>query len=123
MMTNNFALYGLKILGEIVRDFVYFPFWWYSAGLWQTVKGLLAFLKNRQKSLALFVWMRNIFTPMYGQYDWQGRLISVFIRLVQIIFRGLLMILWSLFALAVLFFWLAFPLFVVYQIIYQLVIF
>jgi hypothetical protein len=123
MMTNNFVLYGMKITGEIVRDMLYFPFWWYSAGLLQTVKGLISFLNNRQKSLAFFVWLKNIFVPMYGQYDWQGRLISVFIRIVQIIFRGFLMIMWCGFALALLFFWLAFPLFVAYQIIYQLDLF
>lgn len=123
MMTNNFALYGAKIIGEIFRDILYFPLWWYSRGFLMTVKGFLAFLDNRQRSLAFLVWVKNLFTPMYGQTDWQGRLISVFIRLVQIIFRGMVMLFWTLFASIAVLVWLIMPLFVFYQIIYQMNLF
>ena len=123
MMTNNFVLYGGKILGETLRDIVFFPLWWYSRGFLQTSLSLLRFLNNRQKSLALLVWVKNIFTPMYGQTDWQGRLISVFIRIVQIIFRSLMMLFWCFFALTIILLWLIVPLFTTYQIVYQLSLF
>jgi hypothetical protein len=46
-------------------------------------------------SLSLGVWLKNIFVPMYGQRDWESRLISVFMRSVQIVFRSLGLFIWS----------------------------
>jgi hypothetical protein len=71
--------------------------------------------------LALFVWIKNIFTPMYGQYDWQGRLISLFMRIVQIIFRGFVMLICVGIAVALLIIWIILPPFVVWQIFYQII--
>jgi hypothetical protein len=120
MLTNNFAVYGVKILAELARDIVFFPLWWYSKGLVQLLLKLKVFLKNREKSLALLVWIKNIHKPMYGQYDWQGMLISFFMRLFQIIVRGIAMLFWL--AVAFIFFWIwvLLPIFVIYEIIYQL---
>lgn len=120
MMTNNPALYGTKILAEISRDILYFPLWWYSCGFFYFAKKLAVFLSNRQKSLALIVWLKNIHRPMYGQYDWQGKLISLFMRVVQVIFRGVAMLFWVAVAAFFLCIWLVLPLFVVYQIIFQI---
>lgn len=121
MMTNNFVLYSGKILVEIVRDILLFPMWWYGRGLLLVFKKMLAFLENRQKSLALLVWIKNIGKPMYGQQDWQGKLISFFIRLVQIIFRSIIMLFYCFIALAIFCFWLALPFLVSFEIIYQLI--
>jgi hypothetical protein len=120
MITNNFALYSLKIIGEIGRDILYFPAWWYSRGLFNTVKNMLDFLSQRQKSLALMVWIKNIHKPMYGQYDWQGIIISVFMRIVQIIIRSIIMLFWCLFAIAVILVWIFLPLLVIYELIFQM---
>ena len=119
MMTNNSVMYSVKIIGELIRDILIFPLWWYSRGLVNNVKGLIKFIIARQKSLALIIWVKNIFTPMYGQTDWQGKLISVFIRIVQIIFRSIVMLFYLIISIALLLFWLALPPFTVYQIIFQ----
>ena len=121
MLNNNLGLYGAKILAELGRDLIYFPFWWYSQGLFLFVKKLLEFLHHQEKSLALFVWIKNIHKPMYGQHDWQGMLISVFIRIVQIIIRSIIMIFWLALAVTVLLAWMLLPLVVIYQIYYQLI--
>ena len=120
MMTNNFALYGVKIFGELGRDILFFPLWWYSLGLIQTGKGLLNFLADREKAMALLVWIKNLHRPMYGQYDWQGFLISFFMRLVVIIFKSLIMLFWLFLCFVVLVAWLAMPFYIGYQIIFQL---
>jgi len=120
MMTNNFILYGTKITGEFARDILFFPLWWYSQGLWLLVKKLLEFLANRQKAMALLVWIKNLHRPMYGQYDWQGILISFFMRLVVITAKGIAMIFWCLLALTVLFIWLALPVLIAFEVIFQL---
>jgi len=122
MMTNNSVMYSIKILGEIARDFLFFPLWWYSRGLVMIITKTWEFVQNRQRSLALIVWVKNIFKPMYGQYDWQGLLISFFIRSMQIIFRSLIMFFWILVSLAFLVIWAILPFFVFYQIIFQLFI-
>jgi len=119
MPTNSFLFYGLQILAELVRDVLYFPAWWYGRGLVNLIMSVRNFLINKQKSLALLVWVKNIFRPMYAQYDWQGILISFFIRLVQIIFRSIVMLFWLIFSLAVIIFWVLFPALVIYEIIFQ----
>lgn len=78
------------------------------------------FVMDKQRSLALFVWIKNIFVPMYGQRDIQGFLISFFVRLVQIIFRSLILILWIIIALIAFWLWIIFPVLVVYMIVAQL---
>lgn len=119
MSSNNFLFYSLQILAELIRDVFYFPLWWYGRGLINLIIGVMNFLADKQKALALFVWVKNIFRPMYAQYDWQGMLISFFMRLVQIIFRSIVMLFWLIATLAVIIFWILFPVFVIYEIIFQ----
>ena len=61
--------------------------------------------------------MNNLFTPMYGQYDWQGRIISFFVRLFQLIFRLIGFGVFFILILVLPILWLAFPVLVIYQII------
>ncbi|MEA3449686.1 MAG: hypothetical protein U9Q85_01790 [Patescibacteria group bacterium] len=119
MLHNNFYLYSLKLLTETLRDIVFFPIWWYSRGLIQTVKSLIQFMSNREKGLAFFVWVKNFFKPMYGQSDWQGRLISMGMRLMMIIFRGLILIFWLIISIGVFIIWLILPILVVFELIFQ----
>ncbi|MBU4375295.1 hypothetical protein KKH38_02205 [Patescibacteria group bacterium] len=121
MLSNNFVFYGTKILAELVRDIAFFPLWWYTTGLVKMIGWAKRFLSDRLKSLALLVWIKNIHRPMYGQYDWQGILISFFMRLIQIIVRSIVMLFWLVFVAAVLLFWLALPLAVVYEIVFQII--
>lgn len=121
MFSNNFILYSGKIIVELMYDILYFPVWWYSRGLLNLLMGLKSFLLNKQKGLALFIWIKNIFRPMYAQYDWQGLLISFFMRLIQIIFRSLIMLVWFAVSLAVITFWILSPVLVIYEIIFQFI--
>jgi len=109
-----------QVLANVFLDIIFFPFWWYSFGLIKTIKKLGIFLADREKSLALFIWVKNIFIPMYGQRDITGILISFFVRLSQIIFRALIMFFWILFAFVSLSLWLILPILIVYEIIQQL---
>ncbi len=89
----------LNIPMEFLLDVVRFPYWWYSRGLkkvlfwcWQS------FRLNRQK-LAIGLFMRNFFKPMYQDYSWQGRLISLLARFFILLFKlakGLLLATWYL---------------------------
>lgn len=99
---------------DAIGDIVYFPVWWYTKGLKFFSLKILNLLRSGNESLAPGVWLKNIFVPMYGQYDWQGRLISILVRAVQIFFRGIALIAWCLVCLAFLAVWFVFPLVVCY---------
>lgn len=108
-MEHNLFTYFGKILARVIWDFLYFPIWWYSAGLIKTLRGVGIFYREQEASLNFFVWLKNIFVPMYGQYDLAGRLVSFFIRLVQIIYRGLAMLIIIILGLLFIIFYLSLP--------------
>ncbi len=83
---------SINILSDIAGDVWRFPVWWYSEGLFKVLKNVGLFVKGYARRLALMVWVKNIFVPMFGRYDWQSRIISVFMRSVNIVFRGLMVL-------------------------------
>jgi hypothetical protein len=107
------------VIWDVFKDILFFPFWWYSLGLFKMLVKLKDFLADKQKGLALGVWIKNIFVPMYGQRDWQGALISIFIRIFQIIGRSIIMLVYVAAALVFFWLWMLFPVAVVYEIIWQ----
>ena len=104
------------VLGATVADFLYTPIWWYTSGLWKQFQGVGRSLAARYGALAIDVWLKNLFVPMYGQYDMGGRIISFFVRLVQIIGRGIVLVIWAALILVWLIAWLLIPVGVVYLI-------
>lgn len=71
----------------LARDIVYAPVWWYTRGAFFISKWLVRTSVSTWNQVGLAVWIKNIFVPMFQQYDWQGRIISFFMRLAQIIGR------------------------------------
>jgi hypothetical protein len=120
MFQHNFLTYSGKIIFRIVGDIFYFPVWWYSVGLVRTLRSVWRFLIGQEQSLGFFIWLKNIFVPMYGQRDWGGRLISFFIRLVQIIFRGLALLIWIALSLVFIAVWLLGPILLTLALIWQI---
>ena len=105
MIKHNFLTYGSQIIAKVLLEIIYFPIWWYSFGFFERLKKNWRFLVQREKSLGFKIWLKNIFVPMYGQYDITGRIISFLIRSVQVIFRGLLLLVYFLFFIASLVLW------------------
>lgn len=81
---------------KFLKDILAFPVWWYSAGIVHTAELVARMFSVQLRNLAIGVWVRNIFVPMYGQYDWQSRLISFFMRSVQIFARSAVLFFWTL---------------------------
>ncbi len=104
-----------RMLFDFLWDIIYFPVWWFSGGL------LLAgrFCRNLWISGNLYLspalWLKNIFVPMFGQYDWQGRLVSFFMRLVNVVGRSLALLVWTILVCLFFLLWLFFPFFVIYM--------
>ena len=120
-MEHNSLTYFGKILVRILWDFLYFPIWWYSTGLLKTLRGVGNFYRDQEASLNFLVWLKNIFVPMYGQYDMAGRLVSFFIRLVQIIYRGIAMLIMIVLGLIFIAFYLSLPFIILLAILKQLI--
>lgn len=120
MLRHNFLSYSGKIIISLILEIVYFPIWWYSVGFFRIAKNIWRFFLGREKALGFSIWLKNIFVPMYGQYDWAGRLISFFIRLIQIAFRGIVLFFWGLISLFLVFGWLALPILLVIALAFQI---
>lgn len=105
-----------RVLIEFILDFFYFPFWWYSFGTKKALIYCYDFFQFGNNNLAPFVWFKNMFVPMFGQYDFQGRLVSFLVRVANIIFRTFALMIWLVFVLLLFFCWLALPIFIFYLI-------
>lgn len=120
MFKHNFLTYGGKIITQILGDIIFFPIWWYSLGVFRFIKGVFRFLSNQEKSLGFSIWAKNIFVPMYGQHDWTGRLISFIVRLVQVVFRGALLLVLLALSLVLIIIWLILPLLLLLALVFQI---
>ena len=119
-MEHNSITYFGKILARVIWDFLYFPIWWYSAGLLKTLRGVGNFYRNQEASLSFLVWLKNIFVPMYGQQDFAGRAISFVVRLVQVICRGAIMLVIVILGLIFIAFYISLPFLILFAIWKQL---
>lgn len=116
-MSQSLVINSIKFVAiELIGDILYFPIWWYSRGakkffifFWQKIVSM-------QSGLGVSVWLTNIFTPMYGQADLAGRIISFFIRLFQVVIRFIILIIGSLVLTITFVIWLLLPVIVAYQI-------
>ena len=102
-----------RILLDVLMDIIYFPVWWYSRGILYWAGRVLEFFKSGNNFLAPGLWLKNIFVPMFGQYDWEGRIISFFMRLFQVIVRGIALFVWLFLCLIIFLAWIILPVYFV----------
>lgn len=90
---------ALLVLQYSIIDFalsiLYWPIWWYSKGLLHILGLTWSWIDYYAKDLAIGIWVKNIFVPMFGQRDWQSRLISIFMRSANIVIRSIILFLWT----------------------------
>lgn len=115
-MNSNFFFFFSKVSLKIIWDIIFFPLWWYSFGLLRFLNSLKIFLNERWIVIGAGVWLKNIFTPMYGQSDIASRLISFVIRLIQIIVRFFVFLIFVALALMALILWIFLPIAIIYLI-------
>ncbi|OGH64963.1 MAG: hypothetical protein A2821_00610 [Candidatus Magasanikbacteria bacterium RIFCSPHIGHO2_01_FULL_41_23] len=106
-----------RLFIEFIFDIFYFPFWWYTSGMMHTLRACLNLLSAANNLLAPRLWLKNVFVPMFGQHDWQGRLISFIVRLTNVIGRTLCLLVWFFVVLVLFLLWLVMPVFVIYMLI------
>jgi len=86
---------GKAVFGDILGEILNAPVFWYTRGAADAFLYCWRLIVRRWKTLALGIWIVNIFVPMYAQRDIAGTLISFFMRVIQIIVRGAVMIVWT----------------------------
>ncbi|MEK7084621.1 MAG: hypothetical protein AAB932_05285 [Patescibacteria group bacterium] len=105
-----------RLFIEFVLDLLYFPLWWYSGGIKHMLIFCVDLLKIGNGYLAPGLWLQNILVPMFGQTDWQGRIASFFMRLLNIIGRTIALVFWLGIIVFLFLLWIAFPVFVGYMV-------
>jgi len=106
---------------QLISDIFIAPIWWYSGGLVRFLRWLLFFERTGVKRIGVYVWIKNIFVPMFGLHSKEDRVISFFVRLTQVIIRIFLIIIYSFAALLMLLVYLALPILVIYQLYQQII--
>ena len=103
-----------RLFLELILDIIYFPIWWYTSGLKHAWVFCWHLLEDGNAVLAPGLWLKNIFVPMFGQSDFQGRLVSFFMRLINVLARGFVLLLYLVLLLFLFLLWIIIPIIVVY---------
>jgi hypothetical protein len=106
---------GKAVFNDVGGGLVAAPIFWYTRGLADAGRWCINFWTDGWNRFGLGVWLKNLFVPMYGQSDTTGRLISFFMRLVEIVARSVVMVFWTVFSAALFVLYAVGPLFVVYE--------
>ncbi len=99
----------LSVASRLVQEEFFlilnYPVWWYSTGFQSLLRWVHEGLRYRWRKYAIGLWLRNLTTPMYGEYSIWGRVVSFLMRVVVIaahfvawcveaLVYGILMALW-----------------------------
>lgn len=120
-MTQNVIIQAFKsFVIDLLKEVLYFPIWWYTAGLKRTVLYIWSAMRSSLYNLALPIMFKNLFKPMFGQYDREGRIISFFMRIILTITRSVVFIFFVIFYILLLIVWIVVPIIVVWGIVNNL---
>jgi len=87
-----------------------FVSWWYGAGRTQMLRWVGREWRELEDHIHWKQWARALFVPMYGQNDWKGRIVSVVMRSVVLVYKTLWVGVWFLFHVLILATYILFPL-------------
>lgn len=109
MASSTFGIVTKYAAVDVVGSFLYFPFWWYTKGMIRAAGGCVRTVRGYARQFGVGVWLKNLFVPMFGQYDTAGRIISFFMRLAALLYYSLLLVVISILSFAAFLAWLALP--------------
>lgn len=120
MSKNIFKQASKLLILDYIAEILYFPVWWYGPGLVNAISFFRNGLVEANRFTGFTLLLKNLFKPMFAQYDRQGRIISFFMRLVLIVYKGLTFVVMVIFYLLTLIFWLLLPVAVLWGLTYNL---
>jgi len=115
---NTYKIFLKDLFLDTVWEVLYFPIWWYSRGFKKTAIFCWNRVNYGWKSLALSIFIKNFFRPMYGQRGWDVYILSLAIHFIQISWRLLLIAIWFFFWLFILILWIFLPIFLIWQLMF-----
>jgi hypothetical protein len=92
--TRHSQSLAVRTLVAVGGELLVAPLWWYTGGLLRVSRWWLAEVRGGARRLSLRVLVSHWLTPMYGQYDVAGRIISFFARTVLTATRLVAMVVW-----------------------------
>ena len=108
-----------RVFIDALLHVLLFPFWWVTGNIWRTFQFIADMIRTGNDELAPWLWLRNLFVPMFGQTDIQGRIVSIVMRFVNVIFRTLFLMLWAIVSVAIGLIWLALPVWLFFFLFWQ----
>ena len=119
-MAHNVAVLGARyFFVDLLGGIVLFPVWWYTRGLVRMWKFVAHSIRDEARVLGIWIWLKNIFVPMYAAYDIWGRIISFFMRGVQIIGRTIFLIVYVILTILLFLAYLILPVIIVWQFLFH----
>lgn len=76
-----------ELLLEFLLDVVRFPLWWYAGGLKLVALWCWHSFEATRWSVALGKFLKHFFAPMYGDYSYSGRAVSLLMRTVLTVWK------------------------------------
>jgi len=83
---------GKYLMIDLLGSVAWFPVWWYTIGLKRQAIRAVKSLQYRYQAYGFKIWIKNFFVPMYGQYDFGGRAISILMRFVVLVGRSIALV-------------------------------
>lgn len=118
-MQSRTGLLFRALAVDLVGSVLYFPIWWYTAGTLRAARWCVGKVTDAARSFGVVVWLKNLFTPMFGQYDLSGRIISFVMRLAAVLFYSSVLVVLAAAMTSVFVLWLAVPALVVFELAVQ----
>jgi hypothetical protein len=118
---NSLALTLKYVFVDLIGGVIRAPVWWYTSVLKMMAAWMIASVQNYARSISLSVWIKNLFVPMYGQYDWQSRLISFIMRVFMIIGRLIALGVWLMIVLVIGAIYLILPPLAIWELLFHLI--
>jgi hypothetical protein len=108
-MQSSIVLALKFVAVDLVGSIFYFPIWWYSKGLVNAARYCSGKVRDAARQFGIFIWIKNLFRPMFGQHDVTSRIISFFMRLAVIAYYSVALVLLSVIMTVVFLLWLVLP--------------
>ncbi len=83
----TYKLFLKDLFLDTIWEVLYFPIWWYSRGLKKTVLFCWRRVSGGWSALALSIFLKNFFKPMYGQRGWDAYVLSLATHFLQLVWR------------------------------------
>lgn len=94
MYAHAVVLFLRYVFLDAAFDIVRFPLWWYGAGGRRVFTWYGESILYMVERLAFIVLLKNLATPMFGDYSRQGRAISFGVRLMLLLGSFALFLVW-----------------------------